>query len=51
MDSACLSIKIVQELSALLQKCRQVVLDNPPDQSVIDDGVLVGDLIAKADDL
>jgi len=51
MDSACLSLEIFQELRALLEKCGQVVLDDAPDQSVVDDGVLVGELIAKADDL
>lgn len=45
------SLEIVQKLSALLEKCRQVVLDDAPDQSVVDGGVLVGELIAKADDL
>nr|WP_255003179.1 hypothetical protein [Cyanobium sp. HWJ4-Hawea] len=51
MDSACLSLDIAQELVALLEKSRQVVLDDAPDQSVVDDGVLVGELVAKADDL
>jgi hypothetical protein len=51
MDSAFLSLEIFQELRALLEKCGQVVLDDAPDQSVVDDGILVSELIAKADDL
>ena len=49
--SAGFSLEIAQKLGALPEKCRQIVLDDAPNQSIVDDGVLVGELISKADDL
>lgn len=44
LGSGIAFIENTEELGALLQKCRQVVLDDAPDQLIADGEVFVGEL-------
>ena len=48
--SGQLPIKASEQLAALINQCREVVLDDTPDELVVDGDVLVGELVAEADD-
>jgi len=46
-----LPIEAIEQLTALIDQRKQIGLDDTPDQLVVDVDVLVGELVAKADDL
>ena len=49
--SGQLPIEASEQLAALIDQRRQMGLDETPDKLVVDGDVLVGELVAEADDL